>query len=137
MLMSGENLSGRQEPVASVLSGPPANAEEEAYAAQEAKCLEAVCNAYWATMTAESASIRALGQVLESTLRISEPTVNQMESLLFLLPAHLVGQAVAWGFDDADVRLQVCEFIEDSRDELALLFSALDLRRIDKPRVNL
>ena len=79
--------------------------------AQEEKCLAAVCEAYWTNSPSDSTSLQQLHDILVVTELSEEPTSEQVKALLLLLPAHIVGQGIAWGFEDTDVRDQIYEYV--------------------------
>lgn len=94
-----------------------ADCESESFSeAQEAKCLAAVCEAYWANSPLESTSLQQLRDTLVVAELSEEPTSEEVKALLLLLPAHIVGQGIAWGFEDTDVRDQVYEYVVANMD---------------------
>jgi len=96
-----------------------AHERESLIEAQEAKCLAAVCEAYWANTPLESSSLQQLHDTLVVTELAEEPTPAQVKSLLLLLPAHIVGQGIAWGFEDTDVRGHVYEHVEENMEAIS------------------
>nr|WP_011031946.1 MULTISPECIES: hypothetical protein [Pseudomonas]CAD13467.1 hypothetical protein [Pseudomonas sp. SLT2001]CEK42432.1 hypothetical protein PQBR55_0053 [Pseudomonas fluorescens SBW25] len=91
--------------------------------AQKEKCLAAVCEAYWANSPLESTSLQQLHDTLVVAELSEEPTPEQVKALLMLLPAHIVGQGIAWGFEDTDVRDQVYEYVLANMDAVTAAIS--------------
>ena len=83
---------------------------------QESKRLTAVREAYWQN-SSESEFCR-IHDVLVSTLMEKAPqgpSNDQLKAFFMLLPAHIVGLGVSWGFNDTEVGDAVYRFIEDNK----------------------
>lgn len=56
------------------------------------------------------------------------PTDEQVKALFMMLPAHIIGQGISWGFNDTEVGDGTYHFVQDNEDEVraALGVSAED-----------
>ncbi|CAM3176249.1 hypothetical protein BZK31_07700 [Pseudomonas floridensis] len=115
--ISYEELEKQMQPSPEQIEA--ARERESLVEAQEAKCLAAVCEAYWANTPLESSSLQQLHDILVVTELAEEPTPAQVKALLLHLPAHVIGQGIAWGFEDTDVRSHVYEHIEENMEAIS------------------
>jgi hypothetical protein len=45
-------------------------------------------------------------------------TNEQVKALFLMLPAHIIGLGISWGFHDTEVGDGVYRFVEDNEDEV-------------------
>lgn len=95
----------------------PTEAQRQAYADRQEQRermrqarLAAVCEAYWAGTEPDSGEFSSMADSLTAVLGIS-PTSEQVKTLLLALPEEIVGQGIAWGFDDTEVRDAVHSYV--------------------------
>lgn len=122
--ISYEELEKQMQPSPEQIEA--ARERESLVEAQEAKCLAAVCEAYWANTPLESSSLQQLHDILVVTELAEEPTPAQVKALLLHLPAHVIGQGIAWGFEDTDVRSHVYEHIEENMEAISAAILAAE-----------
>lgn len=78
--------------------------------------LSAVRRAFWESTPADHTDFDCLHDVLcsfgfEGAL---EPTPNQVRALFMMLPSHILGEVIALGFDDTEVRERIYEFVRQN-----------------------
>lgn len=93
--------------------------ERQATANAEARRLHAVCEALWATAPEKGNDLAQLGETLAVLDIVENPTADQQKALLLMLPGHIVGLGIAWGFDDTEVRDKIYEFVDENREAVA------------------
>lgn len=85
--------------------------DTEDRARQQAR-LAAVCDAWWAH-TPESHPERQALQTVLAQAGVPRASPDQVRRFLGLLPSHLVGKGVAWGFADTAVREDLLGFAQE------------------------
>lgn len=78
--------------------------------------LTAVCEAYWVNSTEDDSDLYVLHDALVCAEIVESPTEEQQKSLFLMLPSDIVGQGIAWGFSDTEVRENIQSFVEKNRD---------------------
>lgn len=111
-----EELERRHAPTPEQQDAARRRQEDEVQ--REARRLAAVCQAYWDSTSEDEGDLGILSDVLAIGLDIEEPTRDQQKALLLMLPANVVGQGIAWGFSDTEVRESLYEFVEEHREEV-------------------
>lgn len=86
---------------------------------REAVRLEAVRKAYWDNTDKADSDLHVFSDALSVAGVATDPTVQQQRILFMMLPANVIGQGVAWGFSDSEVRGQVHAFVAENRDAVA------------------
>ena len=81
--------------------------------------LNAIRETLWVHMPPDGCEYSWLREGLTSTNIVDDPSREQVKALLMVLPAKIIGDAVALGFDDLAVLDQVYEFIDDNKPEVA------------------
>lgn len=95
-----------------------ASAERKAQAERKRQArLTAVCEAYWAGTDPDSAEFSSMADSLLDVFSISV-TREQLKALLLVLPEELVGQGIAWGFDDTEVRDAIYDYVKRSHEKV-------------------
>jgi hypothetical protein len=115
--ISYEELEKQMQPSPEQIEA--ARERESLVEAQEAKCLVAICEAYWANTPLGSSGLQQLHDTLVVTKIAEEPTPAQVKALLLLLPAHVLGQGIAWGFEDSEVRGHIYEHVEENMEAIS------------------
>jgi hypothetical protein len=101
-----------------------ARERQQAIQTQEAKCLAAICEAYWANTPLKSSSLQQLSDTLAATGIVEHPKPAQVKALLLLLPADILGQGIAWGFEDSDVRSQIYRHVDENIETISITILA-------------
>jgi hypothetical protein len=82
-----------------------------------AKRLRAVCEAYWSETELGGGHFAGMHDVVVDVLGI-QPSNDQLRALLFMLPTHIIGKGIAYGFGDTEVADAIYEFIEENKEEV-------------------
>lgn len=77
--------------------------------------LDAVRKAYWAWADGHDSEFYILYDALANAKISQKPTLVQVRSLFMMLPGNIIGQGIAWGFNDTEVRESVHSFVEKNR----------------------
>ncbi|ANN80848.1 hypothetical protein BAU07_26360 (plasmid) [Bordetella flabilis] len=120
--ISYEELERRLEPTPEQKERARMRQEEEDR--RDAQRLDAVRKAYWVNTDESDSDLYALSDALSAAGIASDPTVEQRRILFMMLPANVIGQGLAWGFSDTEVRGQVHAFVAENRDAVARAVSA-------------
>lgn len=80
---------------------------------QEDERITAVRNAFW---NASPEGVATLEELLWTVM--DKPTLAQQKNVFFMLPVHILGQGIAWGFSDSVVRDEILEYLQDNLDEI-------------------
>lgn len=110
--ISYEEMERRLEPT--VERKEKARMKRQEQDRREAVRLDAVYKAYWDNTDKPDSDLSPLVSALAGI--VAEPTVEQQRILFMMLPAHVFGQGVSWGFSDTEVRGQVYRFVEENHD---------------------
>ena len=76
--------------------------------------LDSVREAYWRHTPEEHDDRSELRDVLIALGIVEEPTVDQIKAFCMILPAYIIGEAMSWGFSDAEVRERTHEFVRQN-----------------------
>ncbi|RMW17481.1 hypothetical protein [Pseudomonas syringae group genomosp. 7] len=94
--------------------------QNELTEARDAKRLLSVCQAYWDHTSPSSGERDEFHDTLIAWGFTNHPSEEQQKALLFMLPQHIVGHGIAWGFEDTDVRSQIHDFISENKEAIAV-----------------
>lgn len=92
----------------------------------ESRRLRAVREAIWANTPQDDPELFVLHDVLTALDLAEEPTVAQQKALFELLPASIIGQGIAWGFSDTEVRESIYSHAEGHLAKVAAAIQLLD-----------
>lgn len=81
---------------------------------KKAARLDAVREAYWAST--DEAEFDYLHDALTIAEIVKEPVSAQVKALFMMLPEEIIGQGIAWGFTDTEVRESIHRFVADNRE---------------------
>ena len=85
---------------------------------KKASRLDAVREAYWADSDSADSDLDNLHDALLSIEGITDPTKEQMKIFFMMLPESIIGQGIAWGFEDTEVREDIYRFVEENREAI-------------------
>lgn len=88
--------------------------------------LNAVRQAYWTQTDPDDSDLWSLHDALQQIGNIEFPTREQQRILFFMLPADVIGNGIAWGFDDTEVRGAIWEFVRENVVAIAVAVAELD-----------
>ncbi len=108
-----EELLARMEPTAEQKERERMQQEQEDRA--ENARLNAVKETFWANTPEGHHDLDQLHDVLVVTELSESPTREQVKALFMMLPADIIGSALAWGFGDTEVRERTYEFVEQNK----------------------
>ena len=94
---------------------------EEQEEKKEAARLAALRQVVWDQWRDDTDDFARIHDVLVDTLFAEAeegPTDEQVKSLFLMLPAHIIGLGISWGFDDTEVGDGVYRFVEDNEEEV-------------------
>lgn len=117
-----EELLERMEPTAEQKERERMQQEQEDRA-EEAR-LNAVKEAFWANTPDGHHDFDQLHDVLVVTDVAESPAPEQIKALFMMLPADIIGSALAWGFGDTEVRERTYEFVEQNKQAVLAATSA-------------
>ena len=87
--------------------------------------LRRVAQAYWqGTAGLPGDDLTVLHEALVLAQLCERPTKAQCHALFLMLPATVIGQGIAWGFDDTEVRESVYSFVDDNLKDVARALQA-------------
>jgi hypothetical protein len=114
-----EGLGLTPEEMAELLKPTPEQVAEakRRQAAEDAAAtrrLQAVREAVWSTRCGGNPDLDVLHDVLTCLDVSDEPSEQQQKALFDLLPADVIGLAIAWGFSDTEVRDSIYTFAEEN-----------------------
>lgn len=102
---------------------PAQNAEKERRQAAEdhaaSQRLQAVREAVWSTRHPNAPDLDVLHDALSCLGLVDEPSDDQQRALFDLLPPDIIGQGIAWGFSDTEVRDSIYTFAEENLQTIA------------------
>jgi hypothetical protein len=81
--------------------------------------ITAVREAYWQHSDINGVDFIHLYNALAESGLADQPTDAQVRALFMALPASILGQGIAWGFCDTEVRDSVVTFVTENRLQLA------------------
>lgn len=96
-----------------------AKRQEEQLRQKDAERLNAVREAFWANSDPDDSEFYALYDALTFAKIVTEPTSAHIKALFMMLPEDIVGQGIAWGFTDTEVRERVHRFVAENREAVA------------------
>ena len=97
--------------------------EKEKTRLEDARRLEAVCEAFLKFTPLDRSDHRFLQSLLERV--VEKPSKAQIQAFFKMLPPHTVGRAIAWGVEDTCVRHDILEFFQDQQTAIAQRVRAL------------
>lgn len=83
---------------------------------RDALRLDAVRQAYWDGTHADSSEFYVLSDAISGAGIVDSPSRDQQRVLFGLLPQYVIGEGVAWGFSDTEVRGRIHEFVAENRE---------------------
>lgn len=86
---------------------------------KEAARLSAVREAFWAGTDDNDSEFDNLHDALISAKIVEEPTPTHVKALFMMLPDTIIGQGIAWGFNDTEVRESIHRFVGENREAVA------------------
>lgn len=78
--------------------------------------LQSVRDAYWTSSAAASSEFSAIYDAIFNVIGIKAPSPAQMKAVFDLMPSNVIGNGVAWGFDDTDVRDSISVYVRENAD---------------------
>jgi hypothetical protein len=83
---------------------------------KEAARLAAVREAYWVGTEPEYFERSVLRDALVLAEIVAKPLLAQVKALFMMLPGTIIGQGIAWGLDDTEVRGSIHRFVDENRE---------------------
>lgn len=93
--------------------------KEQARAQHELIRLNAVRQAYWTQTDPEDSDLWVLHDALTQIDGLVSPSREQQRIVFFMLPADVIGNGIAWGFSDTEVRSSVWKFVDENKAAVA------------------
>lgn len=109
-----DELMERLEPT--VEEKEKARIRQEEEDRRDAKRLDAVRQAYWEGTREDSSEFYVLSDAISGAGIVDSPNRDQQRALFGLLPQYIIGEGIAWGFSDTEVRGRIHEFVAENRE---------------------
>lgn len=89
--------------------------------------INAVREAYWAGSDTDGdfSDFDNLYDALTISNIVEMPSLEQIKTLFMMLPAEIIGQGIAWGFTDTEVRESIYNFVADNREAVITSVTAV------------